>query len=47
MVRAEGLSLDEALRLESISFHGLGQTRDLGEGTTAFREKREAKFIGK
>ncbi len=47
MVRAEGLSLDEALRLESMSFHGLGQTRDLDEGTTAFREKREAKFIGK
>ena len=46
MVRAEGLTLDEALRLESMSFHGLGQTRDLDEGTTAFREKRDAKFIG-
>lgn len=46
MVRAQGLSLDEALRLESTSFHALGQTRDLDEGTTAFREKRDAKFIG-
>ncbi len=46
MVRAEGLNLDEALRLESTSFHGLGKTRDLAEGTTAFREKRDAKFVG-
>ena len=46
MVRAEGLNLDEALRLESMSFHALGQTGDLVEGTTAFREKRMAKFRG-
>ena len=46
MVRTEGLNLDEALRLESMSFHGLGQTGDLVEGTTAFREKRMAKFRG-
>jgi len=47
MVRAEGLSLDEALRLESMSFHNLGQTRDLAEGTDAFREKRDADFEGR
>jgi hypothetical protein len=35
------------LRLESTSFHGLGQTADLQEGTTAFREKRPAKFRGR
>ena len=46
MVRTEGLNLDEALRLESMSFHALGQTGDLVEGTTAFREKRMAKFRG-
>jgi enoyl-CoA hydratase/carnithine racemase len=46
MVRAQGMSLDEALRLESTSFHSLGQTADLQEGTTAFREKRPAKFRG-
>jgi len=46
MVRAEGLSLDEALKLESSSFHTLGQTSDLREGTTAFREKRSANFRG-
>lgn len=46
MFRAQGLSLDEALKLESVSFHALGQTSDLREGTTAFREKRSAKFRG-
>ena len=47
IARAHGLSLDEALRLESNSFHDLGQSRDLDEGTSAFREKRDAKFTGK
>ena len=46
MQRAIGLPMDEALRLESRSFHDLGQTRDLAEGTTAFREKRSAQFSG-
>jgi enoyl-CoA hydratase/carnithine racemase len=46
MQRAIGLPMDEALRLESRSFHDLGQTRDLAEGTTAFREKRSARFSG-
>lgn len=45
--RAHGLSLDEALKLESMSFHNLGQTSDLDEGTRAFREKRAAKFEGR
>lgn len=46
MNRAVGLPLDEALRLESRSFHDLGQTADLAEGTAAFREKRPARFAG-
>ena len=45
--RAHGLSLEEALKLESMSFHNLGQTSDLDEGTRAFREKRVAKFTGR
>ncbi|WP_188610900.1 enoyl-CoA hydratase/isomerase family protein [Chelatococcus reniformis] len=47
MKRAVGLPLDEALRLESRSFYDLGRTDDLKEGTAAFREKREARFVGR
>jgi enoyl-CoA hydratase/carnithine racemase len=47
MKRAVGLPMDEALRLESQSFHDLGRTEDLAEGTTAFRERREANFKGR
>ena len=47
MKRAVGLPLDEALRLESRSFHDLGMTADLAEGTTAFKERREANFKGR
>lgn len=47
MKRAIGLPFDEALRLESRSFYDLGASEDMLEGTTAFKEKREAKFIGK
>ena len=47
MRRAHGLTIDEALKLESMSFHNLGGTEDLDEGTTAFKEKRRAKFVGK
>ena len=47
MKRAVGLPQDEALRLESSSFHDLGSSEDLAEGTTAFREKREARFKGR
>lgn len=46
MKRAIGLPMEEALRLESRSFYDVGQTRDLVEGTTAFREKRQALFTG-
>jgi enoyl-CoA hydratase/carnithine racemase len=46
MQRAIGLPMDEALRLESRSFHDLGQTRDLAEGTASFREKRPPQFSG-
>lgn len=45
--RAVGMHMDEALRLESRSFHDVGQTADLAEGTTAFRERRDAQFKGR
>jgi enoyl-CoA hydratase/carnithine racemase len=44
MRRSMGLTQEEALRLESRSFYDLGHTADIREGTTAFREKREARF---
>lgn len=47
MKRAVGLPLDEALRLESRSFHDVGQTDDLAEGTASFRERRDAEFKGR
>ena len=47
MHRIHGMSLDEALRLESDSFRDLGDTRDLDEGTRAFREGRGARFEGR
>jgi enoyl-CoA hydratase/carnithine racemase len=45
--RIHGMSLDEALRLESDSFRDLGDTDDLAEGTNAFAEKRPAQFKGR
>jgi enoyl-CoA hydratase/carnithine racemase len=45
--RSHGLSQPEALRLESSSFHDVGLTEDLAEGTTAFRERRDADFRGR
>lgn len=47
IARTAGLSEEDALRVESMSFHQLGQTADLREGTTAFREKRPARFTGR
>lgn len=47
MRRSVGMRLDEALKLESRSFYDLGGTKDIREGTTAFREKREANFEGR
>jgi enoyl-CoA hydratase/carnithine racemase len=46
MKRAIGMPQDEALKLESASFHDLGHTADIAEGTAAFREKRQARFTG-
>ena len=42
-----GRALEDALKLESRSFHDLGRSADLVEGTTAFREKRDAVFKGR
>lgn len=47
MRRAFGMSLDEAMKLESRSFYDLGGTQDIREGTTAFRERRVARFEGR
>ena len=47
VLRALGRTVEDALRLESRSFHDLGQTEDLAEGTTAFRERRQARFKGR
>ncbi len=47
VLAAYGRALEDALRLESRSFHDLGRTEDLDEGTTAFREKRDAQFKGR
>ena len=47
MKRSVGLPVEEALRLESRSFYDLGRTEDIAEGTTAFRERREATFKGR
>ena len=45
--RSMGMHMDEALRLESRSFHDVGLTDDLAEGTTAFQERRDAQFKGR
>jgi enoyl-CoA hydratase/carnithine racemase len=47
MKRSIGMSFDEALRLESRSFYDFGRTTDLEEGTTSFKEKRGANFVGR
>lgn len=45
--RTRAMALDEALKLEVASFHDLGRSRDLAEGTAAFAERRPAKFEGR
>ncbi|MBI07190.1 MAG: enoyl-CoA hydratase [Rhodospirillaceae bacterium] len=47
MRRSLDMPMADALKLESRSFYDLGQTKDIEEGTTAFREKRQAIFKGK
>jgi len=47
MLRSLGRPLEDGLRMESRSFHDLGGSADLAEGTTAFREKRDARFQGR
>jgi len=44
MHRIHGMNTEEALRLESSSFHDLAFSDDLKEGTRAFKEKRQADF---
>jgi enoyl-CoA hydratase/carnithine racemase len=45
--RGLDLSLDDGLLLEANHFGLLAATEDMREGTTAFLEKREARFTGK
>ena len=45
--RTAAMPLDEALKAEIRSFYDLGQSEDLAEGTTAFAERRDAKFKGR
>ena len=47
MLRSLGRTVEDGLRFESRSFRDLGNTEDLDEGTTAFREKRDARFKGR
>lgn len=47
MRRIATMPLQEALRAEVRSFYELGRTEDLEEGTTSFRERRDANFKGR
>lgn len=47
MRRAVGMGMADALWMESRSFHDVGLTHDLAEGTAAFRERRDADFEGR
>ena len=42
--RVHGMPMEDALRLESMSFRNLAHTEDLAEGNAAFRERRPARF---
>ncbi|MBA3854229.1 MAG: enoyl-CoA hydratase [Gemmatimonas sp.] len=46
VAKGDGLSMDEALALESRHFGALGRTADMREGTSAFLEKRPPSFKG-
>ncbi|WKW11357.1 enoyl-CoA hydratase-related protein [Pseudogemmatithrix spongiicola] len=46
VAKGAGMSMDDALALESRHFGVLGRTADMREGTTAFLEKRPAAFKG-
>lgn len=46
MRRNVGQAMAEALKAEIRSFHDLGGSADLAEGTSAFRERRPPKFRG-
>lgn len=45
--RTHAMPLAEALKAEVRSFHDLGRSEDLAEGTAAFAERREARFKGR
>lgn len=47
MRRNIGLSMIEQLKAEIRSFHDLGGSEDLQEGTASFAERREARFKGR
>lgn len=47
MRRIVGMAFQEQLRQEIRSFHDLGRSEDLAEGTRAFGERREAVFKGR
>ncbi len=47
ILKSLDLPIADALRLESRSFRDLANTKDLAEGTAAFRERRDARFEGK
>lgn len=47
MRRIVGMTLAQQLEAEVRSFHDLGSSEDLKEGTAAFAERREARFEGR
>jgi hypothetical protein len=46
-VRIESHGRARLITIESRSFHDVGLTEDLAEGTTAFRERRDVQFKGR